>query len=160
VSYFSYKKIEIKSVRKKRYLLPIMPRYNTRFQVKKQQQVQQQAQPQVQQQAQPQAQQQVQIKPNCICVLCSPVRYEKKPIPQEEIAYIDSVIRSTENMSDRQARVLSTAKLFEYIVAHPAIMSNPNFHSITIQKVYEFENDTTVRAYKSLLSSMENLKKL
>jgi len=56
--------------------------------------------------------------------------------------------------------VLSAAKLFEYIVAHPAIMSNPNFYQTTMKKIQEFENDTMVHAYKSLLSSMEKLKKL
>jgi hypothetical protein len=107
-------------------------RYATRFQAKKQEQVQ----------AQP--------KPNCICVLCSPARYEKKPIPKEEIEHIRAAIRNCENTLTMQSRVLLSAELFEYIVAHPAVMSSPPFYRATMQKIQEFENDSTVIAYKKL----------
>ena len=130
-----------------------MPRYNTRFQVKKQQ-VQAQAQ------AQAQAQEQAQPKPNCICVLCSPARYEKKPIPKEEIEHISAAIRNCEMAESIQSRVLLSADLFEYVVAHPAVMSNPKFYNTTMLKILEFENDLNVIAYKKLLSSMEKMKKL
>ena len=129
-----------------------MPRYNTRFQVNKQQAQQQEKEKEQQAQEQP--------KPNCICVLCSPARYEKKPIPQEEIVYINSMIRNCENTLNMQSRVLLSAELFEYIVAHPAVMSSPKFYNNTMLKILEFENNSTVIAYKKLLSAMEKMKKL
>jgi hypothetical protein len=49
-----------------------------------------------------------------------------------------------------QSRVLLSAELFEYIVAHPAVMSSPPFYRATMQKIQEFENDSTVIAYKKL----------
>jgi len=129
-----------------------MPRYNTRFQVNKQQAQQQEKEKEQQAQEQP--------KPNCICVLCSPARYEKKPIPKEEIEYIRSSIHSSTIAESRQSKVLLSAELFEYIVAHPSIMSSPPFYNNTMQKIQEFENDSTVIAYKKLLSAMEKMKKL
>ena len=129
-----------------------MPRYNTRFQVNKQQAQQQEKEKEQQAQEQP--------KPNCICVLCSPARYEKKPIPQEEIVYINSMIRSCEMAESRHSRVLLSTDLFEYVVAHPAVMSNPQFYNTAMLKILEFENDLNVIAYKNLLSSMEKMKKL
>ena len=129
-----------------------MPRYNTRFQVNKQQAQQQEKEKEQQAQEQP--------KPNCICVLCSPARYEKKPIPQEEIVYINSMIRSCEMAESRHSRVLLSTDLFEYVVAHPAVMSNPQFYNTAMLKILEFENDSTVIAYKKLLSAMEKMKKL
>ena len=129
-----------------------MPRYNTRFQVNKQQAQQQEKEKEQQAQEQP--------KPNCICVLCSPARYEKKPIPKEEIEYIRSSIHSSTIAESRQSKVLLSAELFEYIVAHPSIMSNPKFYNNTMLKILEFENDSTVIAYKKLLSAMEKMKKL
>lgn len=93
-------------------------------------------------------------------MLCSPARYEKKTIPQEEINYIGAAIRSSENLPDRHSRVLLSAELFEYIVAHPTILSNPNFYQTTMKKIQEFENDTTVNAYAKLLSAMEKLKNM
>lgn len=131
-----------------------MPRYNTRFQVNKQQAQQQEKEKEQQAQAQEQP------KPNCICVLCSPARYEKKPIPKEEIEYISAAIRNCEMAESRQSKVLLSADLFEYIVAHPAVMSNPKFYNNTMLKILEFENDSTVIAYKKLLSAMEKMKKL
>jgi len=133
-----------------------MPRYNTRFQVNKQQAQQQEKEKEKEQQAQAQAQ----PNPNCICVLCSPARYEKKPIPKEEIEYIRSSIHSSTIAESRQSKVLLSAELFEYIVAHPSIMSSPPFYNNTMQKIQEFENDSTVIAYKKLLSAMEKMKKL
>ena len=131
-----------------------MPRYNTRFQVNKQQAQQQEKEKEQQAQAQEQP------KPNCICVLCSPARYEKKPIPKEEIEHISAAIRNCEMAESIQSRVLLSADLFEYVVAHPAVMSNPQFYNTTMLKILEFENDLNVIAYKNLLSSMEKMKKL
>jgi len=105
-------------------------RYHTRFQAKKQQAKQQQAK-------------QEQAKPL---------------VPQEELQHIRALIMQGETLSNKKSMILNAAELFEYIAAHPTILSYPRFYETTMQKIREFETDSMVSACRTLLSSMEALK--
>ena len=107
-------------------------RYHTRFQAKKQQAKQQQAQAK-----------QEQAKPL---------------VPQEELQHIRALIMQGETLSNKKSMILNAAELFEYIAAHPTILSYPRFYETTMQKIREFETDSMVSACRTLLSSMEALK--
>ena len=104
-------------------------RYHTRFQAKKQQAKQQQA------------------------------KHQAKPlVPQEELQHIRALIMQGETLSNKKSMILNAAELFEYIAAHPTILSYPRFYETTMQKIREFETDSMVSACRTLLSSMEALK--
>jgi hypothetical protein len=63
-----------------------------------------------------------------------------------------------ETLSNQKSMFLNAAELFEYIAAHPTIMSYPQFYETMMQKIREFETVSMVSAYRTLLSSMEALK--